>query len=95
MNTIASHLTVATVLAAGHLGLVRFPDAARAVAQPAGGIATVVVMLVVVIVAALARAARGMAVLMSQFLQLAAAMMSVFLTMVIAVIAAAILLAHL
>ncbi len=94
MNTIAPHLTVATVLAAGHLGQVRFPDAARTVAQPAGGIATAVILLVVVFVAALARAARGLAALMSEFLQLAAAMMSVFLTIVVAVIVAAILLAH-
>jgi hypothetical protein len=95
MNTIAPHLTVATVLAAHHLGQVGLPVAARMVAQPASGITTVAVVLVIVFVAAMARAARGVAALMSEFLQLAAALMSVLLAMVVAVVIAAILLAHL
>jgi hypothetical protein len=99
MSTIASHLTVATILAVSHAGHL-LPSAAaqtngQSAAQSAGAIGLVFVVILVALLATMARAARGMATLMSGFLQVAASITStLFGVLVVVVIAVLILLRH-
>lgn len=94
MHTINPHLAVATVLTAGHLGSVRPSAATLAGARAAGGMTLAAVLLVVAFLAAIGSAGRALAALVSEFLRAAAAMASVFFTMVIAVLVAVVLLVH-
>jgi hypothetical protein len=80
--------------AARHLAHVRSLAAARTAARSTGGIALVILVLVVTLIAGLARTARGMADLASQFLRVAAQMTSAFFMMVIVIAVALILLVH-
>jgi hypothetical protein len=95
MHTIAPHMVVATILAAGHLGHPRLTLASKAAAQVAGGITLMVLVLAVIILAALASAARGLTALLSEFVRLAAATVSaIFIMAAAAVLAVALLLHH-
>jgi hypothetical protein len=94
MNTIAPHLTVATVLAVRHLSYVQSLAAARTGAQAAGAMGLTFVILIVAFLAVMAWAARGLAVLITGFLRVAASMTSVLFAMLIAVVVAVALLAH-
>lgn len=94
MNTIAPHLAVATILVAGHIGHARASAAARAAPQITGGITLLALVLGVAVLAAVASAARGLAVLLSEFVRLAAAMMSTLFIMAIAAVAVVALLLH-
>ena len=94
MNTITPHLALATMHAARHLDHIRSLAAARTAARSTGGIALVILVLVVTLLAGLARTARGLAELASEFLRVAAQMTSAFFMMVIVVAVALILLIH-
>jgi hypothetical protein len=82
------------MLAARHLDHVRSLAAARAAASTTGGLTMVVVVLIVALLAGLARAARGLATLASEFLRVAAEMTSAFFAMIIVIAVAVVLLIH-
>jgi hypothetical protein len=94
LNTITPHLALATIHAVRHLDHVRSLAASRRAASPTGGIALVILLLVVTLLAGLARTARGLAELASEFLRVAAQMTSAFFMMVIVIAVAVILLIH-
>lgn len=93
MNTISIHLAIAT-LATGLPSYTHASGIAGAVAQTAGSLTLAIVILAVALLVAMARAARGLAILMSQFLKVAAAMSSVLLTTLISIVVAVALLVH-
>lgn len=94
MTTIASHLTVATVLAVRHLSYAHPSAAVRTATQSARVMGLTVLILIVAFLAMMASAARVMAALMSEFLRVAATMTSVLFAALIAVVVAVALLAH-
>ncbi len=92
MNTIAPHLTVATVLAVRHLSYMNPSAAARTATQSASAMGLTVLILIVAFVVMMTSAARGMAALMSEFLRIAATM--TFVTLIVVVVAVALLVHH-
>jgi hypothetical protein len=94
LNTITPHLALATIHAVRHLDLVRSLAAAKAPARSTGGITLVILVVIVTLLAGLARAARGMAELMSELLRVAAQMTSAFFVVVIVIGVAVVLLIH-
>jgi hypothetical protein len=94
LNTITPHLALATIHAVRHLDHVRSLAAAKTPARSTGGIALVILVLVVTLLAGLARTARGLAELASEFLRVAAQMTSAFFMMMIVIAVALILLIH-
>lgn len=99
MSTIASHLAVATVLVVSHAGHFR-PSAVASYSKSAprqtdGAIGLVFMIILVALLVTMARAARGLAALISGFLQVAASITSVLLGMlIVVVIAVALLVQH-
>lgn len=93
MNTIAPLATAATS-AAQRTGAIHVATAASHAAQLAGGAAFVAVAMVALFLVMLTRALRRAAVLVEAFLQLAAALTSVFFTIVIVAMVAVVLLIH-
>jgi hypothetical protein len=94
LNTITPHLALATIHAVPHLDHVRSLAAASTPARSTGGIALVIMVLIVTLLAGLARTARGLAELASEFLRVAAQMTSAFFMMLIVIAVAVILLVH-
>lgn len=90
MHTIASYVTVATVLALRHARYVGPPAPVRFAAPSVGTLGLGLVLAVAAFLAMMAGAARGLATLITGFLRVAASMTSVLLIIVLAVI----LLAH-
>jgi hypothetical protein len=94
LNTITPHLALATIHAVRHLDHVRSLAAAKAPARSTGGIALVILVVIVTLLTGLARTARGLAELASEFLKVAAQMTSAFLMTVIVIAVAVILMIH-
>ena len=94
MHTIASQVTVATVLALRHARYVAPPVPFRFAASSARTLGLGLVLAIVAFLSMVAGAARGLATLIAGFLRVAASMTSVMLTMLIIIVLAVILLAH-
>lgn len=94
MTTIALHLAVASVLVTRHSGSLRPLAAAKIVSQAAAGLVLVGVVGVGIVLAALGAAARGLAAVLAQFVQLAARVTSALLITFIAMLAVVALLLH-
>jgi hypothetical protein len=92
MHTIASQVTVATVLALRHARYVGPPAPFRFAALSARTLGLGLVLAIVAFLAMVAGAARGLATLITGFLRVAASMTSVI--MLIIIVLALILLAH-
>jgi hypothetical protein len=86
VTTIALHLAVASVLTARHPGSLRPLAAAKIVSQAAGGLVLAGVVGVGILLAALGAAARGLAAVLAQFVQLAARVTSALLITFIAML---------
>jgi hypothetical protein len=98
MSTIASQLAVATVLAASHTDHLRTLAAAQTnkttTGQTTSAIGLVLMVVLVALLTTMAKAARGLATLMSGFLQIAASVTSVLFGMLIVAVLAAVILIH-
>ena len=96
MDTIASHLAVATQLAARHLSYPHPLAAAQMVGHSAGAgrMTLAVVILIIAILAAMKSAVGGLSGLLSELLRALAAMTSILFTLVIAIGAVVVLLVH-
>jgi len=94
MHTIASHVTVATVLALRHARYVGPPAPVRFAVPSVGTLGLGLVLIIAAFLAMMAGAARGLATLITEFLRVAASMTSVLLIMLIIIVLAVILLAH-
>lgn len=94
MHTIASQVTLATVLAVRHLSDVRSSASSRLAAPSVGTVGLGLVLVIVAFLAMMAGAARGLATLITEFLRVAASMTSALLIMLIIVVLGVILLAH-
>jgi hypothetical protein len=93
VNTISLHpAVVATILAVRRLGYAHALAAAGTASATLGGMALAVVGLVITLLVLIARAARSLMVLASEFLRVVAEMTSAFLIMVIVVVVAVLLL---
>jgi len=94
--TLSLHLpALATLLTARPGPFLHAAGAYRSATSAAGGLTMTVVVLVATILAVLTRAVRGVVALLGQFLQMAAAMASVLVIMLIAIVVAfAVLAAH-
>lgn len=86
MTTIALHLAVASIVTARHHGALRPLAAAKIASQAAGGLVLVGVVGVGILLAALGAAARGLAAVLAQFVQLAARVTSALLLTFIAML---------
>lgn len=84
MHTITPHLTQAAILAAWHLGAGPLAATAPKVPQALGVVAVGAVIVALAFLSAMVRAARRFAALIAEFVQLAAAVTSYMLTVVIA-----------
>jgi hypothetical protein len=89
MHTISSHLMVATVHAARQVSDIGPSATAQSVAATANGLTAAIVVLVIGVFAAMARVVRGIVNLFSPFLQVAGAVTSVLIIMVMTVVVAA------
>ena len=98
MSTIASQLAAATILAASHTdhfrSLAGTQSSKTAAGQTAGAIGLVFMIVLVALITTMAKAARGLATLVSGFLQVAASMTSVLFGMLIVVVVAVVILIH-
>lgn len=102
MSTITSHVVVATILAVSHTGHFRAPLAVAATKQTAppttGAIGLVLVIVLLAMLVSMAKAARGIAELMSGlmsgFLRVAASITSVLFGMLLVAVFAVVVLIH-
>lgn len=86
MHTLSLHLpTMATLLGMRHLADTSPASPSIALGRATGGLTFVIFVLLITFVAGLTYAARGVAALISQFLQVAAALTSALLTILITI----------
>jgi uncharacterized membrane protein YkgB len=93
VHTLTPLPAAAAVDAARHLSLYHAASAMTASAAPGIGV-VVVIVVIIFVMAGLARAARSLAGLLSDLLQMATAVITVLLTTVIAIFAGIIILVH-
>ncbi len=93
MTTIAPDLATATVFAAQHPGVTHLAAAAQS-ATAAGPLTLAILILTVMLLTALARAVRGLAILLAPLVRLAMAMTSVLLVTVLSGLLLLVILLH-
>ena len=93
MHTLTPQCLASAVDAAQHLSLYHFASGMAATAAPGIGV-LIVIVVIILVMTALARAARGLAALLSELLRMATAVTSVLLTTVIAIFVGIALLVH-